>query len=126
LTSARQTYIIGASGEKFIAPGHTPWRIIVRTNPRKEEHPVVKTFFCMLVVLTAVSCASFREGYETRFGLANPDNPPIHPDPVDETYSAGTIGQQHIEEYDRKYHDKAIFDREKTEVLEEETTPGEQ
>jgi len=65
-------------------------------------------------------CASFRDGYTTRFGLANPDNPPIHPNLVDESYSGGTIDQQHAEEYDRKYHDKAIFEDSEPESVEVE------
>ena len=75
---------------------------------------------CISGLLLTVGCASFKDGYTARFGLANPDNPPIHPNPVDETYSGGTIGQQQIEEYDRKYHDKTILERERTEIVEED------
>jgi hypothetical protein len=80
---------------------------------------VVKRVFCIIGLLMTVGCASFEDGYATRFGLANPDNPPIHPNPVDESYSAGTIGQQQIEEYDRKYHDRTIFERGQPEIVEE-------
>lgn len=80
---------------------------------------------CIIGLLMAVGCASIRDGYTARFGLANPDTPPIPPNPVDEAYSGGTIGQQHIEEYDKKYHDKAIFGHKETEIIEEETPPSE-
>jgi hypothetical protein len=66
--------------------------------------------FCIISLLTVAGCASLSEDYATRFGLANPENPPIHPDLVDESYSGGTIDQQHAEEYDRKYHNQRIFE----------------
>ena len=80
---------------------------------------------CIIGLLMTAGCASFRDGYTTRFGLANPDTPPINPNPVDEAYPGGTIGQQHMEEYDKKYHDRAIFRPTGTEIIEEETPQSE-
>jgi len=62
-----------------------------------------------LLVLSLAGCVSFQEGYTTRYGLTNPDYPPIPPTPTDETYTPGSVGQQYIEEYDKKYHEKEVL-----------------
>ncbi len=72
------------------------------------------------MVLIAAGCAAFEQGYTTRYGLTNPDNPPIHPDLMDETQSSGTVGQQQIEGYEKKYREKSIFQTPEAESLEEQ------
>ncbi|RJP22242.1 MAG: hypothetical protein C4520_08575 [Candidatus Abyssobacteria bacterium SURF_5] len=56
-----------------------------------------------------VGCASLDEDYSTRFGLANPEYPLIPPTPTDEAYPKGSVGQQYIEEYDKKYHEEEVL-----------------
>ena len=80
---------------------------------------------CIASLLMVAGCASLSDGYATHFGLANPENPPVHPNLVDESYSGGTIGQQHAEEYDRKYHDKKIFEDTEPQRAEEEESQNE-
>ena len=63
----------------------------------------------ILVFLIGAGCATFEDGYATRFGLANPEYPVVPPAPTDETYSGGSVGQEYIEEYDKKYHEKAVL-----------------
>lgn len=80
-------------------------------------------FLCIAVALAASGCASFGENYETHYGLANPDNPTIHPDLVDETYAGGTVDAQSAEEYEKKYRDKDILrdtQREPVEIQEQQ------
>lgn len=62
-----------------------------------------------IVFLFPAGCAMFRDGFATRFGLANPEYPLVSPTPTDETYSGGNVGQQYIEDYDKKYHEKAVL-----------------
>ncbi|UCD56712.1 MAG: hypothetical protein JSV16_12905 [Candidatus Hydrogenedentota bacterium] len=62
-----------------------------------------------MMLLMAAGCASIGEGYTTRYGLTNPDNPPVHPDLMDETYAGGIVGQRDINEYEKKYREKDIF-----------------
>ncbi len=54
---------------------------------------MVTRIFCTIALLMVVGCSSLRDGYTTRFGLANPDISPVQSNPVDEAYSGGTIGQ---------------------------------
>lgn len=74
----------------------------------------------MVALLAMAGCAALEEGYTARYGLANPDTRPVHPDIVDESQASGSIGQQYIEDYDKKYREKDIFDRPETEPLEEQ------
>jgi hypothetical protein len=62
-----------------------------------------------IVFIFPAGCAMFRDGFTTRFGLANPEYPLVSPTPTDETYSGGAVGQQYIEEYDKKYHEKTVL-----------------
>ena len=75
---------------------------------------------CIALALIVAGCVAFEEGYTTRYGLTNPDNPPIHPDLMDETQSSGTVGQQEIEGYEKKYREKNIFQTPEAESLKEE------
>ena len=83
----------------------------------------VRILFLSIAVVLAVSgCASFGDNYETHYGLANPDTPPIHPNLVDETYAGGTIDAQSAEEYEKKYRDKDVLrdsQREPVEIQEQ-------
>jgi hypothetical protein len=92
----------------------------------RERGPnVLARILCITALLMTVGCTYFEGGYKTRVGLTNPDNPIIHPNVVDETYGGGTVGQREIEEYDKKYHDKNIFERSQPQVVEEEKPQGE-
>ena len=62
-----------------------------------------------LLLLLLVGCALFREEYTTRYGLTNPEYPLVPPTPTDEAHPKGSIGQQYIEEYDKKYHEKGAL-----------------
>jgi hypothetical protein len=79
----------------------------------------------LMILLTAVGCASLDEGYTARYGLTNPENPPVHPDLMDETYGGGIVGQQEIEEYDKKYHEQDIFKPAPSEPSQEQEQPTE-
>ena len=75
---------------------------------------------CAAALLMATGCASLQEGYTTRLGLTNPENPPVHPDLVDETYAGGTVGQRQIEEYDKKYRETDVLKSPEVESIEEQ------
>jgi len=80
-------------------------------------------FLSIALVMVASGCASFGENYETHYGLANPDNPPIHPNLVDETYAGGTVDAQSAEEYEKKYREKDVMrdtQRESVEIEEQQ------
>lgn len=79
----------------------------------------------LVVFLTALGCASIEEGYSTHYGLTNPDVPPVNPDLTDESYRGGVVGQQEIEEYDKKYHDQETFTPPPSESSEEQEQPAE-
>ncbi len=59
-----------------------------------------------LALLSVSGCASVQEGYTTRYGLTNPDYSLVSPTPADEAYPKNNVGQEYIEGYDRKYHEK--------------------
>ena len=80
----------------------------------------------IMTLLIVAGCTSFREGYTTNYGLANPDTPPVNPDLVGETYGSGTIGQKQIEEYEEKYNEQDIYKQpEQEEPSEEQAEPAE-
>jgi len=62
-----------------------------------------------IVLIFPTGCTIFRDGFATRFGLTNPEYPLVAPTPTDETYSGGAVGQQYMEEYDKKYHEKTVL-----------------
>lgn len=80
----------------------------------------------LLVILPAAAgCASLGEGYTARYGLTNTETPPVSPNLTDEGYRGGVVGQQEIEEYDKKYHEQDIFRPAPPEPSEEEEQPAE-
>ncbi len=58
------------------------------------------------LMLAATGCASLGQDYNARYGLTNPDNSPTRTTLSDETFSAGTVGQKYMEDYDKKYHEE--------------------
>lgn len=65
---------------------------------------------CIGILLVAMAgCASLDEGYTTRYGLTNPESSLVPPTPTDETYQKGSVGQEYLEEYDKKYHEKDVL-----------------
>jgi hypothetical protein len=78
-----------------------------------------------MILLTAVGCASLDEGYSARYGLTNTETPPVNPNLTDEMYGGGIVGQQQIEEYDKKYHEQDIFKPAPSEPSEEQEQPAE-
>lgn len=72
-----------------------------------------------MALVFVAGCSSLREDYITRYGLTNTANPAVSGAAADESYSAGVVGQQYIEEYDKKYHERHVL-RESPPVSSEE------
>jgi hypothetical protein len=72
-----------------------------------------------MTLLFMAGCSSVREEYTTRYGLSNTTNPATSQTAADESYPVGVVGQQYIEEYDKKYHEKHVL-RESPPVSSEE------
>ena len=64
---------------------------------------------CMMLLLAAVGCASVSEGYTARYGLTNPESPSAYRNLTDEAPSSGVVGDQYVEEYEKKYREKDIL-----------------
>jgi hypothetical protein len=68
-------------------------------------------------------CASLEGEYEARIGLMNPDYPLIPPTPTDETYAQGSVGQQYLEQYDKKFHEKDVLSTPESDIVESQEAP---
>jgi hypothetical protein len=63
-----------------------------------------------VALLTLGGCAALDEGYNTRYGLTNTENPQATANPVDESYGGGTVGIREIEEYEGKYRERDVLE----------------
>ncbi len=67
---------------------------------------------CLMLLLAAAGCTALDEGYSTHYGLTSTEYPRGRPNPAEETYGGGKVGIQEIEEYEEKYREKDVMERE--------------
>jgi hypothetical protein len=82
-----------------------------------------KIIIVAALALVVGGCASLEDGYAARIGLMNPDYPLIPPTPTDETYAQGSVGQQYLEQYDKKFHEKDVLPAPAPDGVEEQEAP---
>jgi hypothetical protein len=74
-----------------------------------EEPKMLLKIICVVALLTLAGCAALGEGYSARYGLTNTENPQATANPVDESFSGGTVGIHEIEDYEKKYRERNVL-----------------
>ena len=75
---------------------------------------------CIIALFMAVGCSSIGEGYSAHYGLTNPESDPAYRNLTDEAFASGVVGDQYIEDYEKKYREKDVL------KASEPETPGDE